>query len=412
MLTDTQIRKAAPADRPYKLTDGGGLYILVTPAGNKVWRYKYRFGGKEKLLTIGRYPKYSLASARGERDKARSTLDDGKDPGVEKKNGIAAAKIAAGFTFEKVAREWHAKVKGTWSQDHADDVMRSLERDVFPEIGDDPIASLKAPRILEVLRKIEARPAVETAHRIRQRISAVFVYGIASGICEDDPAATLGAALSKVVRGKQPAVTDLEKAREMLRAAEAIPAHPVTKLGNRLLALSVLRPGALLGTPWTELNAIKDDLWRVPPERMKLSVERKEGEEYEHWVPLTPQMIEVIDALRRLTGRCPFVLPGARHAHKHMSENAIGSYLNRAGYYGRHVAHGWRSTFSTVMNERFPADEAVIEVMLAHAPKDKVKAAYNRAKYIDRRRELARIWADLLMADMPPASALLNGRRR
>jgi integrase len=216
------------------------------------------------------------------------------------------------------------------------------------------------------------------------------------------------------VRGQQPAITDLEGARQVLRDVEAIPGHPVTKLAMRLLALTVVRPGTLATTPWTELSGLaeQDPTWTIPAERMKLRLDQKRREERDHLVPLPRQAIEAIAALRQLSGDSPYVFPNVRGFHRPMSENALGYMLNRAGYFGRHVPHGWRSTFSTVMNTRRRGDGDVIELMLAHVKKDRVKAAYDRAAHMDVRREIAQEWADLLMAGLPPAASLLTGRRK
>lgn len=411
MLTDTAIRKTKPQDKPFKLTDGKGMYLHVMPNGSKLWRMKYSYAGKEKLLSFGPYPEVPLAEAREKRDEARAVLRDGRDPSVAKKERDAAAIFDAGTTFEAVSREWHEANKPKWTDVHCYDVLHSLERDVFPELGGLPIKSITAPMVLKVLRAIEKRPAVETARRIRQRMSAVFVYAIASGRGENDPAAIVQSAMAPLKKGRQPAITDLEQAREIIRKVDREGAHPATKLAIRLLALTALRPGALATTPWAELENI-GDLWTVPAARMKLALHLKDDEARDHLVPLSRQAIEVIEALRQLTGRCPFVFPNGRHAHKPMSENAMGYLLNRAGYHHRHVPHGWRSTFSTVMNERNPADHRIIDLMLAHTPKDKVEAAYNRAAHLARRRELAQEWADLLIVDQMPLDEVVSWRRR
>jgi len=209
-----------------------------------------------------------------------------------------------------------------------------------------------------------------------------------------------------------PSLRHFCRARKLLRDAEATPAHPVTKLALRLLALTVVRPGVLRGTPWTEFPENADPIWRVPAERMKLKKQHKQDETREFWVPLSRQALEIIEVMRALTGRGPLVFPSARHAYRPMSENAIGYLLNRAGYHGKQVPHGWRSTFSTIMNERFVEDRAIVDLMLAHAPKDKVEGAYNRAAYMPRRVELAQIWADLLMEGMPAAAELKLGPQR
>lgn len=411
MLTDTAIRKIKPADKPFKMTDGQGLYLHVMPNGSKLWRCKYAFAGKEKLLSFGPYPEVTLAQAREKRDAARELLRDGHDPSVVKKERAAAAIFDSGTTFEVVAREWHTANREKWSDTHRYDVLHSLERDVFPDLGGLPIKSITAPMVLKVLRAIEERSAKETARRIRQRMSAVFVYAIASGRGENDPAAIVQGAMAPLKKGRQPAITDLEQAREIIRRVDREGAHPTTKLAIRLLALTALRPGTLAKTPWAELEDV-GDLWAVPAARMKLALHLKDDEARDHLVPLSRQAQEVIEALRPLSGRLPYVFPNGRTGHKPMSENAMGYLLNRAGYHHRHVPHGWRSTFSTVMNERYPSDRYVIDLMLAHTPKDKVEAAYNRAAHLARRRELAQEWADLLMVDQMPLDEVVSGRKR
>lgn len=412
MLTDIQIRKAKTEDKPRKLTDGGGLYLHLMPSGSKLWRMKYRFAGKEKLLSFGPYPDVTLIMAREERSKAKLAMREGRDPAVAKKEDMAAATLDAGATFEVIAREWHDINKEAWTPVHCYDVLHSLERDVFPELGGVPIKSITAPRVLKVLRAIEDRPARETARRIRQRMSAVFVYAIATGRGENDPAAIVQSAMKPLTKGRQPAITDLDQAREVLRKVDQTGASPVTRLALRLLALTALRPGTLTGTLWSELDEAEGGLWIVPAARMKLALRLKDDETRDHIVPLSRQALEVIEALRKVTGKHPHLLPNARHAHRSMSENAMGYLLNRAGYHHRHVPHGWRATFSTVMNERFPADHRVIDLMLAHTPKDKVEAAYNRAAHLSRRKELSQLWADLLMIDQMPLDDVLSGPRR
>ena len=414
MLSDTEIRKAKPADKPYKMTDGGGLHVFVSPAGGKLWRYRYQFGGKEKLLSLGSYPALSLAAARVARDEAKEILRGGRDPSVTKKLRKLAGVTDSVNTFEAIAREWYELNKSQWAERHAHDVLVSLERDVFPALGNIPIKDISAQDALALLRKIENRDAKETARRIRQRMSAVFVYAIATGRGENDPAAVVKGAMAPMKKGRQPAITDLDQARAMLAKAEAEPAHPVTKLALRILALTAVRPGTLTATPWSEWADLdqNEPVWQIPAERMKLRLQHKDDEARDHLVPLSRQAVEAIAALRTISGRGPLAFPNTRHAHKPMSENAIGYLLNRAGFHHKHVPHGWRATFSTVMNERFQADRAVIDLMLAHVPKDKVEGAYNRALRLNRRRELAQLWADLILEEARPASELLVGPRR
>ncbi len=411
MLTDTQCRNAKKADKPYKLADGGGLHLFVSVAGGKLWRFRYEFGGKEKLLSLGAYPVVSLIDARSARDEAKATIRAGRDPGIAKKLRKLAHVTSTANTFEAIGREWYELQKPQWAERHAHDVLVSLERDVFPTFGDVPIKDITAAEVLALLRVVEKREAKETARRIRQRMSAIFVYAIASGRAENDPAAIVKGAMAPMKKGKQPAITDLDKAREMLVKAEAETAHPVTKLALRILALTAIRPGTLATTPWAEWP-VGVDLWQIPAERMKMRLQHKEDEARDHLVPLSRQAVDAIAALRTISGRGPLAFPNTRHAHKPMSENAIGYLLNRAGYHHKHVPHGWRATFSSVMNERFRADKPVIDLMLAHVPKDKVEGAYNRALHLERRRELAQLWADLILEGARPARELLSGPRR
>lgn len=409
-LTDAACRKAIPKEKQFKLYDAAGLHLVVTPSGGKLWRMRYQFGGKEKGLSFGPYPAISLADAREARDAARGILRQGKDPGIAKKIRKLDAVSGEG-TFEAIAREWYELNKDQWVARHASDVIESLEKEIFPTLGSSPINDIAAADVLACLRPIEKRGAKETARRIRQRMSAVFVYAIASGRADNDPAAMVKKAMAPIRKGKQPAITDLDKAREMLAKAEAEPAHPVTKLALRILALTAVRPGTLASTPWSEW-ATAGDTWRIPAERLKLRLQHKDDEARDHLVPLAAQAVEAIEALRLITGRGPLAFPNARHAHKPMSENAMGYLLNRAGYHGHHVPHGWRATFSSVMNERFPQDNRIIDLMLAHTPKDRVEGAYNRALHMERRRALAQEWADLILSEAKPAADLLNGPRR
>jgi integrase len=434
MLTDTAVKKAEPRDKPYKMADAGGLYLYVAATGSKSWRMKFRLHGKEKLLTFGPYPDVKLAEARERRDAARRQIRDHIDPSGARKRAQEAkeqqkVEDAKLITFETAARTWHDLQRGRWAPVHADDVITSLERDVFPAFGGRPLAAVDAPMILKALRVVEDRGAIETAKRLRQRISAVFCYAISEGIMPAgaaDPAAVVGKALKPLPKkGKQPAITDVDEARKVLIAAEASGASPITKLASRLLALTQSRPGMIRGAEWSEFTGIDWEgdtygpflpLWTIPAQRMKLVLDLKEEQAFEHVVPLSWQAVDVLRAVRRLTSRNRLVFPGQRHSHKPLSENAIGYLYNRVGFHGRHVPHGWRSSFSTSMNalaKRLRRDDSdVIELMLAHVPENKVKAAYDRAGHMERRRELSQEWSDMLMESMAGANSLLEGPRR
>ncbi|TCP36520.1 integrase arm-type DNA-binding domain-containing protein [Sphingomonas sp. BK235] len=431
-LTDAAVRKAEPRDKPYKMADSGGLYLYVAPTGLKSWRMKFKVSGSEKLLTFGTYPGVKLTEARDKRDDARKQLRDGSDPsGVRRKAEEAreAERAAAAqlLTFEQAARRWWELQRGRWAPVHAADVIASLERDVFPTLGKRALVSIKAPDVLTTLRLVEDRGSIETAKRLRQRIAAVYDMHKSEGVTETNPAAGIGKALKPLpTKGRQPALTDPDEARQVLIAAEASGASPITKLASRFLALTQSRPGMVRGVTWDEIERIDwtgerygPDLpvWRVPAARMKLVMDLKGEETFEHVIPLCWQAVDVLRTMHRLTGRNRLIFPGQRHSHRPLSENAIGYLYNRVGYHGRHVPHGWRSSFSTTMNglavrQKRLGDEAVIELMLAHVPENKVKAAYDRSGHMERRRELSQEWADLLLKDMAPAATLMSGRRR
>lgn len=415
MLSDAKIRAAKPRPKPYKLTDTNRLFLLISPSGGKLWRWSYSFDGKQKGMAFGAWPHVSLADARLKRDEAAGQLAEGHDPAIMKKLRIEARLEASRQTFEKSAREWYETVKSQWAGRHSDDVMRSLERDVFPSIGALPIGQLTPPLILGTLREIEARGSIETAKRIRQRISAVFVYAIAQGIVQTDPAEKLGAVLKPLRKGRQPAITELAPLQKMITTAEEDHARPVTRLALRLLALTAVRPSELRGAEWSEFEDLNGPapLWRIPTARMKGDLDRKEQLNGDHLVPLAPQALAVLRALWPLTGDGPLLFPSARHAHRPMSENAIGYLLNRAGYHGHHVPHGFRAAFSTIMNEWAERegkehDRQVIDLMLAHVPTGKVEKAYNRAAYMPRRRELSQIWAEMLSRGLPDLAMLVQ----
>ena len=370
------------------------------------------------------------------RDEARREIREHRDPAVEKRKRKLAAAAAAIEPFEKLARVWHALQAPLWAPVHAADVITSLENDVFPDLGKLPIRAIDGPVILATLRKVEARGSIETARRLHQRISAIFGYAISEGIANHDPAAGIVKALKPLPKkGRQPAITKLDDVRKVLVAAEASGATPVVKLASRLLALTAVRPGMIRGVVWDEFEGIDwetaelaaepSPLWRIPAARMKLILDRKEEEAFEHLVPLSRHSVAVLRAMRKMTGRNKLVFPSQRHAHRPMSENAIGYLYNRVGFHGRHVPHGWRAAFSTIMNEKAERDARasgqkthaqldakIIDLMLAHVPKDRVEAAYNRAAFMDRHVEIAQEWADMLSEGLPEPATLLDGKRR
>lgn len=436
MLTVIAAKNAPPKGKDYKLADSGGLYLFVTTKGFKSWRCKYRFGSKEKRLILGSFPKMTLAEARDARDAARSLLDQGKDPALVKQRQRLLRSTPSQLTFERFARDWHGLKKPRWKEVHANDVLRSLERDVFPSLGAHDVGEIDEDMVHAVLVSVEERGAIETAHRLRQRISQVFKYAKvkAKGSVSGNPAADLAIVMQVVPKSKRrPALLLLPQLHQLTRTVEQAGASPITKCASRFLSLTVQRPGMVRHMLWENLEGIdwedpeadaSEALWRVPAAVMKQEFDLREDEAFEHVVPLAPQAVDVLRTVRQLTSNSIYVFPSARSFREPMSENAIGYLYNREGYKGRHCPHGWRSSFSTIMNEAIAlllrTDEAeafnrlVIDLMLAHLPKgvSETERIYNRAAYMDRRREIANEWADLLLAGMDEAASLMDGPRR
>lgn len=433
MLTDAQCKRAVPGEKAYRLYDSGGLYLQVATTGHKSWRFKYRFADKEKLLTLGTYPEMTLAKARAARDQARLDVRAHKDPATEKRKARATAYAAAGVTFKSVGERWHEAQLGRWSPVQATKVRQALERDVYPEIGALPLTEIKRPMIIAMLRKIERRGAIDTAKRIRQHVSAVFGFAEGEGLCEHDPAAksVVKSLLPTPVGGSQPGLSNLSAIRELHAKVDGSSASPVTKLASRLLALTFVRPGLIPNARWSEFEGIDwadttgasdaaEPVWRISAARMKLLQTKKGEEAFQHVAPLPPQAVATLRALHRLTGRFPFPFHSAWSTHKPMSTSTLGVLYNRVGYRGRHVPHGWRTSWSTIMNERAAAAgrraelQPIIDAMLSHVPKGMSASEldYNRARYMPVRWQLAREWADLTMEGAAPAADLLLGAER
>lgn len=428
-LTEKQCRAAAPGERDYKLADGGGLFLFVTTKGAKIWRQKYRYAGKEKLLVHGPYPEIALAKARELRERARAELRDHKDPVTEERKRKMAAHAAAGATFEVVARRWHAAQIGRWSPTQATKVRQALERDVYPAFGKLPLIDVDAPTVIAMLRTVERRGAIDTAKRIRQHVSAVFAFGIAEGLCTADPAgpALVKGLLPTPVGGSQPGLSDIADIRQLHRVMDDCSSRPLTRLASRLLGLTFVRPGLVPTATWPEFEGIDwsdptgagdsaEPVWRISAERMKLELSDKGEAAFEHVAPLPPAAVDVLRAVHRLTGRFPYLFHSLRSTHQPMSANTIGYMYNQNGYRKRHVPHGWRTSFSTIMNERAALAgrreelAGIIDAMLSHRPRgiSAAEFAYNRAKFMPVRWELAREWADLTLGGLPPAEALLH----
>ena len=394
-LTDTTIRNTKPAEKPIKLFDGGGLFLLVTPAGQRYWRLKYRAAGKEKLLALGVYPDVTLAAARRKRDEAREKMAAGIDPAEAKKAEKRSARLSAENSFEAVAREWHAKYGPTWSASHGARLLRRLEVDAFPWIGGKPIADLVPPDVLDVLRRVEKRGALETAHRLHANIGQVCRYAVATGRAPRDVTADLRGALPPVQQEHMAAITDPKQVAELLRAIDGYQGTFPVLCALRLAPLLFQRPGELRAAEWAEFD-LNAGIWEIPSERMKRTKQGK-ASGGAHIVPLPSQAIAVLRELHALTGNSRFLFPSVRTKDRPMSDNTVNSALRRLGYDGDTMTgHGFRAMARTILDEGLGVPAAIIEAQLAHAVKDPLGRAYNRTAHLQQRREMMQRWADYL----------------
>lgn len=377
----------ASESKPGKLADGGGLYLLTKESGARLWRMKYRNAGKEQTLSFGAYPEVSLAEARRKRDAARAAIRDGADPAAAKRAEKLAAKVAADNSFEAIAREWLAKQKRSMAAATYGKALACFENDLFPWLGARPIGEIAAPELLATIKRIEARGAHESAHRAKQRAGQVFRYAIAHGAATRDPAADLRGALAPVVTRSRAAITDPAKVGDLLRAIHDYSGQFATRCALRLAPLLFVRPGELRAMEWAELD-LGAALWRIPAGRMKM----REA----HAVPLSSQAVTILRELEPLTGRGRYCFPSLQTADRPMSENTINAALRRLGYdKDTMTGHGFRAMASTRLNELGWAPD-VIERQLAHAERNKVRAAYNRAQYMTERTKMMQAWADYL----------------
>jgi len=381
-LSDVAVRNSKATDKPRKLSDERGLYLLVTKAG-KYWRFDYRHDGRRRTLAVGVYPDVTLAQARERRDQARALLANGADPSAVKQTRKAATENS----FEAVAREWHAKFSPGWVPHHADKIIKRFEREVFPWIGNRPIADISAPDLLAVLRRIETRNALDSAHRVHQNCGKVFRYAVATGRAQRDPSGDLRGAILPAVERHHPTITEPKRVGELLRAIAGYSGSHVTRYALQLAPLVFVRPGELRKAEWSEFDLDKAE-WRIPAHKMKMKAV--------HIVPLSIQALAILTELHALTGSGRYVFPGARTDARHMSENTVNAGLRRLGYaVGDMTAHGFRSMASTLLNEQGWNRDA-IERQLAHAERDDIRAAYNYAEHLPERRKMMQAWADYL----------------
>jgi integrase len=385
-LTDLEVKRVRATDKPRKLSDGGGLFLLVQSNGAKYWRLAYRFAGKQRTLALGVYPDVSLLEARERRDAARKLLANGVNPGDVKKAQKAAVVALTENSFEIVAREWFVRHAPNWAGTHSSKVIRRLEVDAFPWIGARPIGEITAPELLAMLRRVESRGALDTAHRVHQNCGQVFRYAIATGRAQRDPSADLRGALPPVSRKHYPTITDPKAIGELIRAIDGYIGTYSTRYALRLAPMLFVRPSELRKAEWCEFNLGKAE-WRIPASRMKMKAP--------HIVPLSTQAVAILSELHCMSGTDKYVFPSPRTAKKPMSDNTINAALHRLGYKGEFVGHGFRHMASTLLNEQGWNRDA-IERQLAHAERDGVRAAYNYAEYLPERKRMMQAWADYL----------------
>lgn len=382
-LNDTTLRALKPADKPQKLFDGHGLFMLVSTNGTKAWRLKYRFMGKEKLISLGIYPTVSLKDARERAAAARKDIENGIDPAAKRK----LEKDACQNTFEAVALEWHEKNREKWSDTYRAAILHRMQRNFFPVIGSKPIHLISAPELLAILRKIEARGVKDIPHIMRNIASNVFRYAIATGRAERDPAADLKGALAQRVRRNLPSQTTPEAVGHLMIAIDNYPGTFVVRNALQLIALTFCRTAELRNAEWREID-FDDALWRIPAERMKMS--------RDHLIPLSRQSIEILRKLFAYSGNGVYVFPNYKDEKRSMSKSALLGAIRRLGFETDEMCpHGFRSMASTMLNELgYNADW--IERQLAHVPRNLIRGIYNRAEYLPERRRMMQEWADYL----------------
>jgi integrase len=384
-LSDAKVRNAKPHSKPYKISDGEGLFLLIATSGSKYWRLKYHFAGKEKLLALGVYPEVSLGDARDRRTQARKVLAAGNDPSEAKKEAKRLTVLKSENAFEVVAREWFAQRQHEWAGRTAKIILTRLERHVFPKLGKRPIAEINAPEVLTMLRVVESSGALDTAKRVMQVCGQIFMYAIATGRADRNPVPDLRGALKTPVTVHH-AYLKAAELPEFLIRLDVYDGAIQTKLALRLLLLTFVRTTELRAAEWKEFDLEKAE-WRIPAERMKMKEE--------HIVPISRQVVALLRELQNHTGNRQHLFPNQHKPASYMSENTMLYALYRMGYHSRTTGHGFRSTASTILNENgFMPD--VIERQLAHSERNKVRAAYNHAQYLPERRKMMQWWADYI----------------
>ncbi|MEE9425122.1 MAG: integrase arm-type DNA-binding domain-containing protein [Methylococcales bacterium] len=386
-LTDTKIRTTNTTGKRFKLYDSRGLYLEVTPTGSKRWRFKYRYDNKEKLLSLGIYPEVSLKKARLRRDEARELLAEGIDPSVHRKDAENKKTELNKNTFEAVAREWHTKQSKKWSTGHSEKTLAWLEKNIIPWLGNRPVSEIEAPELLEVLRKVEARGALDTAHRLRAVCGQVFRYAIATGKAKRDITADLKGALTPRDLEHYASITDPKEIGALMRAIDGYSGSFVTRCALKLAPLFFVRPGELRHAEWSDID-LEAGEWIIPAEKMKMK--------RIHIIPLSTQAVAILKEIQPLTGHARYVFHSERTNTRPMSENTINAALRRLGYSKEQMTgHGFRSMASIRLNEQgFNVDW--IELQLAHSEGNSVRDAYNYAQYLPERKQMMQWYSDYL----------------
>lgn len=386
MLTDTAIRQAKGNGKVQRLWDERGMYLEITPSGGKVWRLKYRIDGREKRIGLGKYPEVGLKEARERREDARKLLANGVDPSVQRQAQKASAQLQAANKFEVVAREWFLRYSPNWAASHSKTVLRRLEKDIFPWMGDRPIAEITAPELLAVIRNVEGRGALETAHRELNICGQVFRYAVATGRAERDPAGDLRGALPPVQSKHLAAITDPKRLGEILRILDTYQGGLIVRCALHLAPLIFVRPGELRHAKWADIDLEKGE-WRYAVSKTHT----------DHIVPLSTQAIAILKELHPLTGRREWVFPSGRSSLRPMSENAVLAALRSLGIEKEEMSgHGFRATARTLLDEELGVRVEIIEMQLAHRVKDVHGQAYNRTKFLDERCKMMQRWSDYL----------------
>lgn len=397
MLTELACKSVAcpPEKKRVRISDAGGLYLEVSPKGSKRWFWKYYHGGKEKRLALGAWPTVSLKQARMDRDDARKSVHHGHDPAKRRQIERLEARAQTGNTFEIVARELHKAKASGWSKQYAERWIERMEKDLFPWIGAIPLPEISAPMLLNALRRIEQRGARETAHTLRQTAGQVFRYGIATGRCERNPAPDLHGALQPVNVKHMAALLDSTAVGQLMRAAYDYPGQPVTRAALILSALLFQRPGNMRHMEWVEVD-LDAAMWTIPAAKMKRTVYGKLNGR-PHFVPLPSQAVNILRDLVPLTGNSPYVFPSLVSLKRPMSENTVRVALRRMGFANDDMTpHGFRAMARTIMVEQLNIHPDVIEAQLAHGKSGPLGAAYDRAQFMEQRRQMMNLWADYL----------------